>query len=76
MRGKAKKWLARGVFSALVAGAMLVAGPQYAAARYCNEEWQPGTCPPLLPQECYDLCEELFGNGGTCGPGPCCNCWL
>lgn len=80
MKGRMMKWLARGAFVTLVAGAMLVASPQYAAAGNCDEEWQAGSCPPLTPGPegtCYSACQlKGFPDGGTCGPGPCCNCFL
>jgi hypothetical protein len=76
MKNKMMKWLARGAFVTLVAGAMLVAGPRYVMAEDCQEPWQMGYCPPMTLQECIDDCNEIFGNGGICAPGPCCNCFL
>jgi hypothetical protein len=74
MRKTLIKWLARGAFAALVAGAMLVAGPQYAVANDCPEP-NAGYCPPLDDQSCNEACLNLQYEGGVC-VGPCCTCWM
>ncbi len=45
MKGRMMKWLARSAFSVLVAVAMLMASPQYAAAGDCDLPEQMGLCP-------------------------------
>jgi hypothetical protein len=73
------KWLARGAFATMVAGAMLVAGPRDLAAYDCPEP-NAGTCPPLTPypgpNSCDQACKDLgWQDGGTC-VGPCCTCFM
>jgi hypothetical protein len=82
MKGKAKKWLARGGFAALVAVAMTFAGPREAAAFIpCGpgEEFL-GTCPPYSMVTCEWDCWVKFGNWGSlCMGGEtdgCCVCLL
>ena len=82
MKGKAKKWLARGAFAALVAVAMAFASPREAAA-FIPCEGGPevlGTCPPYTHSSCNEECERLFGNEGSeCMGGEadgCCVCLL
>jgi hypothetical protein len=69
------KWLARGVFAALVAGAMLVAGPRYLMADFCDAPEQIGTCPPFNQNSCHEECIlPIHGYpGGNC-IGGCCTC--
>ena len=78
MKGKAKKWLARGAFAALVAVAMAFAGPREAAAFFeCGpgEEFI-GSCPPYDNGSCDADCFELFQNPGSRCMGECCVCLL
>jgi hypothetical protein len=76
MRSRTMKWMARGAFATIVAGAMLVAGPRDVAAYDCPEP-SAGTCPPLanLDGSCNEACQLLEYDGGTC-VGPCCTCFL
>jgi hypothetical protein len=82
MKGKTKKWLARGGFAALVAVAMAFAGPREAAAfTPCGpgEEFL-GTCPPYTHVTCESECFEKFQiHGSQCMGGEtdrCCVCLL
>lgn len=82
MKGKAKKWLARGAFAALVAVAMTFAGPREAAAFIpCQPAPEVlGTCPPYVDTQCESECFDLFGiHGSQCIPDEtdgCCVCLL
>lgn len=82
MRGKAKKWLARGAFAALVAVAMAFAGPREAAAfTECDGgEEMLGSCPPYTHVTCESECFVKFQNHGSrCMGGEtdgCCVCLM
>jgi hypothetical protein len=82
MKGKAKKWLARGAFAALVAVAMAFAGPREAAAFIpCGPGPAfPGTCPPYNNGTCDTECYARFQiHGSECMGGEtdgCCACLM
>ncbi len=74
MNGTMKRWLARGTFVALVAVAMVVAGPRRVAAFTCPDP-NAGTCPPLNNGTCADACRSLgYDSGGSC-VATCCTCF-
>ncbi len=75
MKSRMMKWLARGAFSVLVAVAMVMAGPQYAAAEICDAPGQIGKCPPFNPGSCWDECDVQYGQGGMC-IAQCCTCFM
>ena len=82
MKQEARKWLARGVFVALVALGTLIAGPELAMARECPYP-SAGTCPPLVGwgspgpgKTCPNACADLgWTDGGSCVVG-CCVCYM
>jgi hypothetical protein len=75
-----RKWLGRGAFMALVAGAMLIVGPRYVAALDCPYP-SAGTCPPLTGTDpswgtCSPACVAMgWTDGGGCIRG-CCVCLM
>jgi hypothetical protein len=74
-----RKWLGRGTFMALMAGAMLMIGPKYAVADTCSAPEQPGLCPPFTETSCYNWCIEHDYQGGGCVPSEqrgCCTCLI
>jgi len=71
-----RQWLARAVFAAPVAVAMVLLGPQPATANICDAPEQPGFCPPFDNGTCSDWCETHgYPEGGGC-VGICCTCLI
>lgn len=74
----ALRWFGRGLFVAVVATLMSLAGPEVAVANDCDYDRPtsgPYTCPPLDDQECFAACHMSGYFGGSCLPMGCCVCY-
>ena len=72
------RWALRGAVALVALSVAMLVQPPAVNADNCSQPPNVGTCPPLDPESCYNLCRNTYqAEGGNCMPGSgCCACYF